>query len=118
MREFSPDQFTERAAIHEYEGNQTRFNAETAAAQEQGVARWQALQLVKEHEDANGRGPAGADGHQAHAMGGQRDANDLPRVQRQPQEEARPVSVGQPEAGRDRGELLSLRVDGCPEVQR
>ena len=112
MREFSPDQFTERAAIHEYEGNQTRFNAETAAAQEQGVARWQALQLVKEHEDANGRGPAGADGHQAHAMGGQRDANDLPRVQRQPQEEARPMPVGQPEAGRDRGTLSPLHMVG------
>ena len=108
MREFSPDQFNERAAIREFDGGQTRFDAETAAAQEQGVPRWQALQLVKEHQDANGRGPAGADGHQAHAMGGKRDADDLPRVQRQPQEEARPVSVGQPEAGRDRGDVLAL----------
>lgn len=110
MREFSPDQFTERAAIHEYEGNQTRFNAETAAAQEQGVARWQALQLVKEHHDANGLGPAGAARHHADALGGQRDADPLSRVQRQPQEEARPLPVGQPEAGRDRGALLALRA--------
>lgn len=109
MREFSPDQFTERAAIREFDGGQTRFDAETGAAQEQGVPRWRALQLVKEHEDANGRGPAGADGHQAHAMGGQRDADDLSRVQRQPQEEARPMPVGQPEAGRDRGDVLALR---------
>lgn len=110
MREFSPDQFNERAAIREFDGGQTRFDAETAAAQEQGVPRWQALQLVKEHEDANGRGPAGATGHQAHAMGGQRDADDLSRVQRQPQEEARPLPLGQPEAGRDSGALLALRA--------
>ena len=110
MREFSPDQFNERAAIREFDGGQTRFDAETAAAQEQGVARWQALQIVKEHEDANGRGPAGADGHPTHAMGGKRDADDLSRVQLQPQEEARPLPVGQPEAGRDRGALLALRM--------
>lgn len=109
MREFSPDQFTERAAIREFDGGQTRFDAETAAAQEQGVPRWQALQLVKEHHDANGRGPAGAARHHADALGGQRDADPLPRVQRQPQEEARPLPVGQPEAGRDRGALLALR---------
>lgn len=111
MREFSPDQFTERAAIREYDGGQTRFDAETAAAQEQGVARWQALQIVKERGDANGRGPAGADGHQARALGGERDADDLPRVQPEPQEEARPVLVGQPKARRDRGVLLALQMD-------
>ena len=110
MRDFSLDQFTERAAIREYDGGQTRFDAETAAAQEQGVARWQALQLVKEHEDANGRGPAGTARHHADALGGQRDADPLPRVQRQSQEEARPLPVGQPEAGRDRGALLALRM--------
>lgn len=110
MREFSPDQFTERAAIREFDAGMSRFDAETAAAQEQGVPRWQALQLVKEHEDANGRGPAGADGHPAHAMDGKRDADDLSRVQRQPQEEARPLPVGQSEAGRDRGALLALRA--------
>ena len=116
MREFSPDQFNERAAIREFDAGMSRFDAETAAAQEQGVARWQALQLVKEHEDANGRGPAGADGHQAHAMGGQRDANDLPRVQRQPQEEARPMLERQPQAGRDRGALSPLHMVGGRSV--
>ena len=110
MREFSPDQFTERAAICEFDAGMTRFAAETAAAQEQGVARWQALQIVKEHEDANGRGPAGAARHHADALGGQRDADPLPRVQRQSQEEARSLPVGQPEAGRDRGALLALRA--------
>lgn len=106
---FDLDQFTERAAIREYDGGMTRFDAETGAAQEQGVARWEALQIVKEHEDANGRGPAGAARHHADALGGQRDADPLPRVQRQSQEEARSLPVGQPEAGRDRRELLALR---------
>lgn len=106
---FDLDQFTERAAIREFDGGQSRFDAETGAAQEQGVARWQALQMVKEHEDANGRGPAGAARHHADTLGGQRDADPLPRVQRQSQEEARPLPVGQPEAGRDRRELLALR---------
>ena len=109
MREFSTDQFTERAAIREYEGGMTRFAAETAAAQEQGVPRWQALQTVKEASDANGRGPAGADGHHADALGGKRDAGDLPRVQPDAQEEARPVPEREPQAGRDRGALLALR---------
>lgn len=111
MRDFSPDQFTERAAIREYDGGQTRFDAETAAAQEQGIARWQVLQIVKEHHDANGRGPAGADGHHADALGRQRDAVSLSRVQPEPQEEARPLPERQPEAGRDRGVLLALQLD-------
>lgn len=110
MREFSPDQFTERAAIREYDAGMSRFDAETAAAQEQGVARWQALQIVKEQDDANGRGPAGAVGHHADALDGQRDADPLPRVQPGAEEEARSVPVGQPEAGRDRGALLALRA--------
>lgn len=116
MREFSPDQFTERAAICEFDAGMSRFDAETAAAQEQGMARWQALQIVKEHEDANGRGPAGAAGHQAHALDGQRDADLLPYVQQQPEEEARPLPLGQPEAGRDRGVLSSLLVQSVREV--
>lgn len=106
---FDLDQFTERAAIREFDGGQSRFDAETGAAQEQGVARWQALQMVKEHEDANGRGPAGATRHHANTLGGQRNADALSRVQRQSQEEARPLPVGQPEAGRYRRELLALR---------
>lgn len=116
MREFCPDQFTERAAICEYDAGMSRFDAESAAAQEQGLARWQALQLIKEHEDANGRGPAGAYGHQAHALGGQRDAVLLPAMQQQQEEEARPVSEREPQAGRDRGVLPSLLIQSVREV--
>lgn len=37
------DAFEERAAIMEYDGGLTRFEAETLAAQAQGVTRWEAL---------------------------------------------------------------------------
>lgn len=109
MREFSADQFTERAAIREYEGGMTRFAAETAAAQEQGVPRWKALQLAKEADNANGRGPAGATRHHADALGGQRDAGDVSGVQPGAKEEARPMLEREPQAGWDRGALLALR---------
>ncbi|SMO69659.1 hypothetical protein [Paracoccus laeviglucosivorans] len=41
------DQFEERAAICEFDGGMSRFAAETAAAREQGLARWEALKFVK-----------------------------------------------------------------------
>lgn len=37
------DQFNERAAIAEFDGGLTRFDAETMAAQEQGLDRWEAI---------------------------------------------------------------------------
>lgn len=49
---FYLDQFEERAAICEFDGGMSRFEAESAAAQEQGFARWQAVKFVKEARDA------------------------------------------------------------------
>lgn len=40
---FDPDAFEERAAIMEYDGGLSRFQAETLAAKAQGVKRWEAL---------------------------------------------------------------------------
>ena len=51
--QFDADAWAERAAIMQYDGGMTRFAAETTAAKDQGLARWQALQLVKEHLDAD-----------------------------------------------------------------
>lgn len=53
---FCPDAFEERAAIMEYDGGLSRFDAETRAAQEQGKTRWEALgeigkRLVAEARD-------------------------------------------------------------------
>ena len=109
------DQFEERAAICEFDGGMTRFAAETAAAKEQGVARWQAMQEVR---NAQRVGIAGGSADQADGVARQRDANDMPGLQRASEEKARSVPEREPEAGRDRGELLSLRVRGGQEVQR
>lgn len=110
MRNFDIDAFEERAAIAEFDGGQTRFQAETMAAQAQGVTRWQALQIIKGEKDANGSGLAGGHGHSARSLDGERDAGSVPELQRRPEEENRPMPFGKPEAGRDRGVLSSLRM--------
>lgn len=112
MREFDTDAFIERAAICEYCAGMTRFEAETAAAQAQGVARWQAIKLVKEADDANGRGPIGGSRDQADQVDRKRNADDLPRVQRQPEEENRSVSERVAQAGWAGVVLLALFAQG------
>lgn len=101
------DQFIERAAICEFDGGMSRFAAETLAAKEQGLARWQAL---KEISDADGQRVAGGHGHSAHALAGERDADDLPGMQRASEEEERPVSERDAQVGRDCSALLALRT--------
>ena len=113
---FDPDQFEERAAIAEFDGGASRFDAETLAAQEQGVPRWQALKFVKEARDAQRGGVAGGHGDQAHAMARQRDADDLPGVQCASQEENRSMPECDAQAGRDRGALLALQLRGREAV--
>ena len=113
--QFDVDAWAERSAIMQFDGGMTRFAAETAAAKAQGLARWQA---IKEAENAERGGIAGGHGHSPDAVDRGRNANDLPRVQRQPEEENGPLPERQPEAGRDRGEMLALRLGGRPEVQR
>lgn len=115
---FDLEQFIERSAIREYDGGQTRFAAETAAAAEQGIARWQALQIIKDQGHADRGGPAVGNGHHSDAVAGKRDADPLPGMQRGTEEKARSVPIGQPEAGRDRGSLSPLRMVSRQEVQR
>lgn len=110
MADFDLGQFDERAAICEYDGGMTRFAAETQAAKEQGLTRWAAIKLHQEAQDAHGRGPAVGAGDQARTLDRQRDEIDLPIMQQQPEEEARPVSEREPQTGRDRGALLALRM--------
>lgn len=112
---FDADAWAERAAIMEFDGGMTRFAAETAAAKAQGVARWQA---IREAENAKRSGSSGGYGHSPDPVDRKRDANDLPGMQRQPEEKNRPVPERQPEAGRDRGVLSSLRGQHGSEVQR
>lgn len=112
------DQFTERAAIREFCGGQTRFAAETGAAREQGLERWQAIRMAKEAEDAQRGGRSAGVGAGAFALARQRGEVPVSTVQPEPEEANRPVPVGQPQAGRDRGAMLALRLGSGREVQR
>lgn len=116
MREFDPCAFEERAAITEYCGNATRFEAETLAAQQQGVTRWQALKAIKDATDANGsRHSQGSRNTDAAMAGGSRQDN-MPGMQCGTEEENRSVSVDQQAIGRDSLVLSALRTQGRPAV--
>lgn len=106
---FDPDQFEERAAIAEFDGGASRFDAETLAAQEQGVPRWQALQFVKEARDAQRGGHSSGSGHSAAPVARKQRPFDLSGVQPAPEEENRPMSERDANVGRDRVALPSLR---------
>lgn len=96
------DAFTERAAIMEIDGGLSRFAAETAAAQAQGVTRWQALEDMR-NADGVGNPSAGRD----HRSQGQRDtAHHMPGVQRDAAQQDRSMPERVVPAGR-RGRVLS-----------
>ena len=81
------DAFEERAAIMEYDGGLSRFQAETLAAQAQGLTRWQALQEVQ-NENHKRNSERSADNRQAP----ERDnPNDMPGMQSRQAQSERPV---------------------------
>lgn len=49
------DQFEERAAIMEFDGGLSRFQAETKAAELQGLKRWEVMNEIKRRDFAKGR---------------------------------------------------------------
>lgn len=102
------DAFAERAAIMEFDGGLSRFQAETEAARAQGVTRWQALEALKH---ANGIGHSGK-GWNIGSAAIRHGSDDLPRVQLQPQEQDRPMPERVVPAGRGRVEMLALPVSG------
>lgn len=76
--------FEERAAIKEYEGGLSRFRAETEAAAEQGVTRWEALGHVAGRILEKAR-------HQRETVAQRNGKDNLPEVQPASKEENRPV---------------------------
>ena len=79
------DRFEERAAIMEFEGDMSRFRAETNAAAEQGATRWEALGDVARRVVSAAR-------DQRQAVAGAERQGDMPGVQPHPTQEGRPVS--------------------------
>lgn len=71
---FDRDAFEERAAIQEFDGGLSRFQAETAAAHAQGLERWQAIGKIA------GRIVEGQR-NQREAMAQHAGKDDLPDVQ-------------------------------------
>ena len=98
------DAFEERAAIAEYCGGLSRFNAETLAAKEQGLTRHEVMNAIRlghfegaQHQRAAGNGDA---------------AGNLPRVQPDPKEQGRPMPVGDVHGGGRGLALPPLRAQG------
>lgn len=99
------DAFVERAAIMEFEGCMTRFDAETQAARAQGVTRYQALEGLK---NANGIG----DFSQGRNNGSENVGNgssNLPGVQRDTAKQDRSMSERVVPVGRGGVDMLALR---------
>lgn len=115
---FDVDQFVERAAIREFDGGQSRFDAETGAAREQGLERWQAMKIIKGAGDAQRVGVAGRNGHQGDQMARGSHALSVPGVQPTSKEKARTLPVGDAQAGWDSSALPPLRSQYGQEVQR
>lgn len=82
---FDLDAFEERAAIIEFDGGFSRFEAETLAARAQGRSRWQAMQEVR-NADRN-RNSQGAWDHGSPMVG--HHADDLSAVQSAPAQQDR-----------------------------
>lgn len=95
------DAFDERAAIMEFDGGLSRFDAETQAAKAQGKTRWEAINAIKLRNLAAGRD------HGSQAVGNA--AGNLPGVQRNATKQNGSMPERDVQAGRDRLELLALR---------
>lgn len=78
------DQFIERAAIREFQGGQSRFAAETAAAAEQGCKRHEAINAIRAGHSQEAQDNRSADAGRA--------AHDLPGVQSYAQQKDRSMS--------------------------
>ena len=102
--EFDMDAFDERAAICEYCGNETRFAAETIAASEQGLKRWEAINEIRTRNSASGGNIRQSAVRDA--------AGHMPGVQPVQEKQNGPMSERVVPAGRRGLELPSLRHGG------
>lgn len=75
--------FEERAAIMEFDGGLSRFQAETKAAEAQGYRRWEVLNAIRDRNSQQARNHGSAPAWDA--------ANDLPGLQSQSAQEGRPL---------------------------
>lgn len=107
------DAFEERAAIAEYDGGLSRFEAETLAARAQGLERWQVMGAV--HANSMGNSEQARD-QRAAAHGDA--AHDLPGVQSGAEEENGSVLERHVHSAGRAVAMPSLRVQGNKGVGR
>jgi len=104
MTDIDIEEWEERAAIMEFDGGMSRFEAETKAAEMRGRQRWEFVSAIRERDTAG-------DGAGARQVAGQQRKDNLPRVQRQQAQEERSVPQRDAQAGWDRGVLPPLRME-------
>ena len=107
---FDTDAFEERAAIMEYDGGMSRFQAETLAAKAQGLSRWQALQEV-ENEKHQRNSERGGDNRQTPER---HNSDNVSRMQPRAPQQERPMPERVVSAGWGGLALLALFVQGGP----
>lgn len=93
------DRFEERAAIMEFEGGASRFQAETLAAQAQGRQRWEFKDEISKRNSEQARDQRSADARHAE--------NHMSEMQPAPEEKERSMPKRDVQAGRDRLALLA-----------
>lgn len=98
------DAFEERAAIKEFCAGMSRFQAETEAAEEQGLKRHEVLNEISKRNSRQAR--------DQRSQVERHDADNMPGVQPAQAEQVGPVSIRDVQAGRDRMALLALRNGG------
>ena len=92
--------FEERAAIMEFDGGLSRFEAETLAAQAQGYQRHEVMNEIRKRNSEQARHHGSSAGRVA--------ADAMPRVQPWQAQEGGPVSERDVQAGRAGLALLAL----------
>jgi hypothetical protein len=103
MTDLEIELWEERAAIMQYDGGLSRFEAETKAADGMGRKRWELVNAQRERNSASF-------GNRARAVEGQSRPNNVPGVQRGTAQENRFVPERNAQAGRDRRVLSPLRL--------
>jgi len=96
------DRFTERAAIMEYDGGLSRFDAETAAAKAQGYPRHAFTNAIRDFEQTRD--------HRATAA--REPANDLSRMQPVSPQKTGLMPERHVPTGRGAVDVLALRMVG------
>ena len=103
MLDLDLDEFEERAAIIEYEGGVSRFEAETLASKAQGYSRHEVMHEIRKRDSEKARhsGSAGI-GH---------SASNVPGVQLAPKEKTGFMPQRDVQAGRVGLDMLALRME-------